>query len=653
MFDLPKGQLTAMQWFGLPPFWWGWILAGVAIALAVAAFTAPRPRLLAERSDTHTHPRVAHTWLIVVILGAMALHSYGFLGNFNLYDDFRQIHVNKEVNTLTWDSFWNLLWNNHKGSNQELMYLSFMFNWALAKKAYWVWYLFNWILIPPILLCVAWIARHLTGDRIAAVLACAFVATSPIMSELLCWMSARSHLYGLVFALLSCGAYLEYMGKERKKWWLLLVSVGAFYLSQMGKPIFIFVPVWLILFDVYKARRTWAIGLADKLPYFAIAVWSYYRLVIAKNGVGHGLIKKEPLGGSLLNTILQDFNLLVEYGRSTFVPSALGMAPPFNVADGPFFVDGVPMILVNGFAPLASLIILLSVLAIAIAARVRNNDALPLLWLLAAGVSLATVMNIPARGHAATFEYRYTLSANVMTAILLGDLAVRYLRGRTARRGRGRLVAAGVLGAYLCWSTLMTAANTHAWQVSHHLWVRNAEMYPQWYSARYYAGKARQWNKQPYMAVQHLLAAEKVNVRKDYALHKRLGDNAYNIERYDLAREHWQKYFTRYRTKVNEGYLKKFEKVGLVVSKNGRIHDISEFAKPKPPAEPKPPANPEKDTAADSSTQPAAPLKLPPALLRRLKRMESQGRFPKGALDGVEADTASSGEAPPPAGSGG
>lgn len=582
MIDLPKGQWTAAEWFGLPPFWWGWIIAGIAVAIAVGAWLLPRSGVLADRQPDRVHPRVAHTWLIVVILGALALHAYGFLGTFNLYDDFRQIHVQPKVNELTWDNFWYLLLDNHKGTNQELMYLSFMFNWAWAGRAYWMWYLVNWLLFVPFLLCVHLVARHLTGDRVAGVFAVAFVATSPITSEMLCWMSERGHYFGLLFTLLASGAYLAYAAQDdKRRWWLLGVSVAAFYLSQMCKPIFIFLPVSLMLFDLFSSRRRWAVMVLDKLPFVGLAVWSWYRVTVL--GVGKGLIKPDYLGGSLLNTILQDFNLLVEYGRTTFVPSPLGMAPPYNEAAGFFFVEGVPMVLVNGFAPLASLIILLSVLAVALAARIRHGDGLPLLWLLAAGVSVATVMNIPPRGHAATFEYRYTLSANVMTAVLLGDLAVRFLRGSLTRLVNGRLVATGVVVAYLTLGAFVTAQNTWAWQVSHHLWVRNADMYPLWYSSRYYAGKSRQWNKQPYMAVQHLLAAAEVNERNDKALHKRLGDNAYDIERYDLAREHWLIYFRRYPKKINDKYLEKFEKVGLVVSARGRVHDISDFVRTTSP----------------------------------------------------------------------
>lgn len=637
MIELSKGQWMATEFFGLPPFWWGWIIAGIAVGLALAACFAPRPGVLAGRRGSTTLPRVDHTWLIVVILGALALHSYGFLGNFNLYDDFRQIHVEDHVNTLSWDNFWYLLTENHKGSNQELMYLSFMFNWALAGRDYWVWYLFNWLLLPPLLLCIHWITVRLTGDRLAGVIAAACFATSPITSELLCWMSVRSHLYGLVFTLLSLGAYLEYARDgARRRWGFYVLSAGAFLLSQFCKPIYIFVPVWLVLFDLFSGRLgvglllsrvlpaslrgswtppqhpQWYLAIPDKLPFVAIAIAAYVK--IRYYGAGDALIRnRDPLGGSYLNTVLQDFNLLVEYGRTLFVPSHLGMAPPYNEATGWFFVEGIPMVLANGFAPLSSLLILLSVLAVAIAARLRGGDGLPLLWLFAAGVSMATVLNIPNRGHAATFEYRYTISANVITAVLLGDLFIRLARGRLASWASGRVAVMGLIAAYLTWCVSMTAANTHAWQVSHHLWVRNAEMYPYWYSARYYAGKSRQWNKENYMAVEHLLVAEQYNDRNDKALHKRLGDNAYAIERYDLAKEHWLVYFRRYPKKINDKYRAKFEKVGLIVTARGRLVDPM----PEPePAEETEGSDKAKEAEEVDRKKPPTPLRRPTPLKR-------------------------------------
>jgi len=575
MITLPKGQWIAAEMFGLPPFWWGWIVAGLAIGLAIAAWVAPRPGILAERDGSHTSDRTAWRWLLVAIVLGLALHAQGFVGTFNLFDDFRQIHVDKVIKELSSEHLYTILFDNYKGTNQELMYLSFTLNWAAVGRDYWGWYLVNWLLLVPLMLGVAWVGRLLTGDRMVGVLAAAFFAASPITAELLCWMSVRSHLFGLLFTLLTTGAYLEYRREDGPRWGFLVLSVAGFLASQFCKPIYLFVPLWLVAIDLFLWRGRWWLRIVDKLPYVAVGIWSYWRIAAA--GAGKRLIRDDPLGGSYLNTILQDFNLLVEYGRSLFVPSELGLLPPFNEAQGLLLVKGTPDVLVNGFAPLASLLILLSVLAIAIAARVRNGDRMPLLWLFLCGLSVATVMNIPNRGHAATFEYRYTVSATVATAIFLGDLAVRLVRGRLGSLKGGRIAVVGALAAYLAWGAVVTWDNGWHWQVSWHFWPRNARLYPHSYYAHYYAGKSHQWNRDNYTAVQHLLVAEDLNAKNDMALHKRLGDNAYYIERYDLAREHWITYFRRYPRKIDDKYLERFQEVGLIVTSRGRVHAIGDL----------------------------------------------------------------------------
>ena len=577
MWGLTDGQLLAAKTFGMAPVAWGWVIAAAFIMVAIHVWRTDSSGWFAPRSSEGLSKDDHRKVLWVVVGLGLLLHSYGFLGHFNMFDDGRQILADKQIHTLSWENFWYYLTQNHKGTAQEWMYLSFMFNWALAKKAYWVWYLFNWVLLVPMMLCVDWIGRSLTDNRTVGPLAAGFFATSPIVAELLCWMSARSHLYGLTLMLLASGAYLAYVRSEdRSRWRLLALSVVAFLASQAGKPIFIFLPAWLILFDVYLGRRNWKLAVVDKLPFVAVAIASYVR--VAVYGVGPGLIKKSPLGGSYFNTILQDFNILVEYGRTLFIPSELGILPPFNEADGLFAVVGEPMVMVNGFAPLASLLILLSVGAMAVAARVRHGDSLPLTWLLLAGVSVATVMNIPNRGHAATFEYRYTLSANVVPAVLLADLAVRFCRGRLAGIHIQRHIPMVLVTALLVVGAVMTAKNTHAWQISHHLWERNARMYPNSYFARYYAGKSCQWDKRYFDAVEHLLVADKFNVDNRMELHKRLADNAHRIQRFDIAKEHWAVYFKRFPKKVDDKYKEKLLEVGLVFDRLGRVQIPAEEA---------------------------------------------------------------------------
>lgn len=563
MFQLTRGQVIAADWFGLAPWWWGWIIAGIAVAIAVACWTVRRPRVLEPSPTAEPLSMCELRWLWgAVLVGGMALHFAGILGGFNIFDDQRQIHWDPVITELTPENLWTTAFGNYRGTNQELMYLSFQLNWLVAGKQYWAWYLVNWLLFAPLMLLVGRLGYRLTGDKLVGILAMAVLAVTPIMAELLSWISVRSHLFGLILAMGACVAYLEMLhARGRGRWGWLVVSLLAFVASQFSKPVFIFVPAWLVLFDVYLGRRDGLRAALEKLPYLLVAGGFAYKIVVT--GAGNRLIRPDPLGGSYYHTVLQDLNLLVEYGRTLFVPAETGLLPHFNVALGWLSIDGTPQVLANGFAPLASLLILLSVAAVVAALRVRFGWGLPALWLLAAGVTFATVLNIPFRGTAAAFEYRYTFTAQVITAVLLGAAMVALLRSRMLEHRLLRVVPAALCVAYLVWGATVTNANRHAWSSSEALWTRNADLYPRSFYSQYYAGKALQHASKNYEAVQHLLEAKRFNVKNDLMLHKRLGDNLYYIDDFEGAKEHWLIYFRKKPSKITERYEERFVEVGL------------------------------------------------------------------------------------------
>lgn len=556
---MSDGQAIAAQWFGLAPFWWGWItLLSAAMLSTILTATAVRrkPFQTQERSAGH----VSTGYLIAAVGIVMLVHCPGFFGSFNIFDDYRQIHWEARVNDPSVANFLYLLTENYKGSNQEFMYVSFLINWAVAGDAYWVWYLANWLLLAPLCLLVAAFAAQMSTNKWVPPLAVSIFGTTPIVSEIMCWMSARSHLYGLLCALTSVVTYL-YAGKSqgRRRVIFYAGSVLAFLFSQFCKPIFLFVPVWLVILDVYFRRSDRYLAVLDKIPYVLVALHSAWRIAIA--GAGQSLIRPRPLGGSYLNTILQDFNQLVEYARSLILPLQTGVAPPFNEASGWLAVEGTPMVVTLGFAPAASLGILACLFMSLVVLAVRGGYALPILGFLLAVTSFATVLNIPNRGPAATFEYRYTLSAAVVVAIVVSDMWLR-LFAYSRRLGRG--VLAPALTAWLFWRIVVTLLNTHAWGASERLWVRSAHLYPHSYYAHYYAGKALQWKGRHHAALKHLFIADEHNLKNDPPLWKRIGDNCYSIRDYDCATTYWARYFRVKPQDVTKSYEKKFAKAGIV-----------------------------------------------------------------------------------------
>lgn len=558
MVELSEGQRIAAGWFGLAPWWWGWIVAALAVAVAVAVAVVRPPAWLAPREDAaEPDPAWIETWTKRVITAGLVLMSPGLLGKFNLFDDQRQILADPMVTKATFADLWTVIATNYKGTNQELMYLSMQLNWMIAQRNYAAWYLANLAVLVPVCWLLARFATWAVGSRMAGPIAVAWFVTTPLLAELMAWMSARSHLYGLVFVLASLAAWGRFRSPDepdRNRWYWL--SVLAFGLSQLGKPIFLFLPGWLIVLDLYQGRRDWAAMIREKIPYAVVAAAFVYKFVF---GAAQRLVKPTPLGGSYYHTVLQDLNLLVDYGRTLLIPSETGILPPMNVAKGWFEVDGTPMVLACGFAPAASAVILAAT-GVTTAILFRRGWRWPLVWFVAGLMSYVLVLNIPFRGTAAAFEYRYTWSSQVLTAVLAASAGVALWRsGAFARWPRAVI---GVASAIFAWRIAVTGLQVLAWHDSVTYWTRAAKMYPQTYFSNYYAGKSLQHAERPKEALAYLYVAEKYTTG-DWMLYKRFGDNEYMLEQYELARMHWAMYFGRYPHKVTDSYREKFKKVGL------------------------------------------------------------------------------------------
>lgn len=519
-------QIVAAQWYGLAPWTWGWIVAASAVAVAVAAFL--RGNLPAHAEDLAPERYRRLRWWVH---GAVLLFwAPGLAGDFNLFDDHRYIHWNEQVTTLNASTLRAVLLENPGGNNQELMYFTFQLDWALFGDAYAGWYATNLLLFAGVLLLVEGLARHLLGHRGGALLAVAFFGLSPAVADLLCWMSARCHLLGLLFTLSSLACWLRWRAGRGFGWFF--GALLAFALSQYAKPLFLFVPLWLVLLDLWEGRRDRGRMVLDKLPFVALAAAFALKMLRASQAVGR--VKREWHGGSLGATLLQDLDHLVEYLRAVLLPYQTGALVPVNPARGWLAVEGVPMVLPLGFAPLASLVVLVAVVATAVAWW-RRGWRLPAFALAAGFVSLLAVMNVPP--HTTPFAYRYTASAQVVGAVFLAGATLRCM----ARRSAPAVVGAAV---WLAFAASATGANRQAWSSSQAYWTHETSLYPAYGEAHYYAGKAMQHAGRWALAIHHLEQAERYGAAAS-KLHKRLGDTWFELGDTARAEHYYGLYFRR------------------------------------------------------------------------------------------------------------
>lgn len=556
-------QSVAAEQFGLSPHVWSIVVAGLAVLVAAwvvrAGLRAPAGMALPAAPDLPPSQHRRWRWWLI---GALTLfYAPGFFGDFNVYDDPGNIWRDPVVSELTWQNLSTVLFHNHRGVNQEWMILSLQLCHAVFGRVYAGYFAVNLALFPVLLWLVHQLAELLTRSRLIALVAVAFYGLSPIVAELLCWMLERGHYFGLLFALSSCVLYLRYLDVRdepgRGRWRLLAGAVACYVGCQFGKPIFIFVPAWLFLFDAVRRRNDITRLVVEKVPFLVASGVFLHKILDA----GSDRVRSELIGGSLSNTVALAANQTLEYLRASFVPAQTGIRTPWNAPASWLHVTGIPDILIHGFSPLASLVILLCLLAIGVtlAWRVRWP------WLLLTGVgaviSFAPVANVPV--HTVVQAYRYTHSANVLASITLAAAVVQLMApGSPLRRHRtwAPLVFATMwltLGAY------HSNANRMAWSSSTALWTRSAyQLYPHDGWSAYYAGKSLQEEGRHREAIP-LYHRSLRRIPRNKEVLRRLGDAHYALGQTDLAARFWRPFFSSRPRRIDRRYATRLREVGL------------------------------------------------------------------------------------------
>lgn len=111
---------------------------------------------------------------------------------------------------------------------------------------------------------------RITGERWAALVCALFFAVHPLNVEVVAWVSQRKSLLSTLFALCMLLAYLRYAATRRRVWFLL--TIIAFILSMLSKPTGLFLPLVLLLFDIWPLRRWSRHAAVEKLPLLALGL---------------------------------------------------------------------------------------------------------------------------------------------------------------------------------------------------------------------------------------------------------------------------------------------------------------------------------------------------------------------------------------------
>jgi tetratricopeptide (TPR) repeat protein len=258
-------------------------------------------------------------------------------------DDKDYVTANEHVNTgLTSDNVrWALTsWDGSK-YYQPATWISLQIDCQLFGLRPWGFRLTNILLHATNTVLLFWVLRRMTGALWRSAMVAALFALHPLHVESVAWVTERKDVLSAFFWMLAVGTYTLYA--ERPSWPCYVLTLIAFALALLAKPIVVTLPFVLLLFDYWPlgrwtrlpSREARAAGaaptprysllwlVAEKVPMFVLAAGISVLTVLGQENAMYSL-EALPLEGRIINALVSYF----EYVRQVFWPSDLAVFYP-------------------------------------------------------------------------------------------------------------------------------------------------------------------------------------------------------------------------------------------------------------------------------------------------------------------------------------
>ncbi len=286
-------------------------------------------------------------WLAALVLFVAGFVLYGRTLSYGFVelDDPLLIFENPAVQSFTWANLKTIFSTYDPELYIPLTLLSFMIDGALGGMHPFLFHLHN--VLQHIL--NAWlfflIARRLSRNDAIGIIASALFLVHPVNAEAVIWASGRKDLLSTTFFLLSLCLYLH-ASRIRRDWLpAYAASLLSFLLGLLSKVTVVSLAPILFLIDWMEGRKMTRRTLAEKIPYFALAVIFAVIALFGKTGA-------QPL--PVLTRILTSAHALMFSLEKIVLP--FGLSPMYAYA-GPIGIRSiafaVPVLLTTGLMVIA------------------------------------------------------------------------------------------------------------------------------------------------------------------------------------------------------------------------------------------------------------------------------------------------------------
>jgi Flp pilus assembly protein TadD len=277
-----------------------------------------------------------HLIPIIVLFGATFVVYAGTLEHDFLlnWDDSLYVTENETIRSITWEHAKEAFTRFYVGNYAPIQIISYMIDYAAGGLHPGIFIFTNVLLhaLNGLLLYV--LLFRLTQRKAIGFLAAFIFLFHPVQVESVAWISQRKNLLAMFFFLVSFHSYVSYRLTERTaRTFYYTVSVVAFMLALLSKPVAIILPLVLFLYDLcYRDKSDRKSWLINKIPFLSIAVAAL--LIALKSQL------PEHDGGRIsyaiegpLSVFYTMLTVLVRYVKIIFWPTELSALymPPMKV----------------------------------------------------------------------------------------------------------------------------------------------------------------------------------------------------------------------------------------------------------------------------------------------------------------------------------
>lgn len=212
-------------------------------------------------------------WILVAVILTIICYFPVFNAVFVNWDDDYFVTNNPLIQSFNIQNIKAWFTQPFLGLYQPFVLLSFAIDYQIDGLNPLVFHSTNLLLHLLNTILVYWFVKKLFDNKTMAVVTMLLFGIHSIHVESVAWVTERKDLLYSVFYLLALIFYLEYISKQKTKFYLIILL--AFVFSLLSKAMAVSLPFILILIDVYKSRNIFNKRvILEKVPFLLMAaIW--------------------------------------------------------------------------------------------------------------------------------------------------------------------------------------------------------------------------------------------------------------------------------------------------------------------------------------------------------------------------------------------